>query len=134
MENENKSPYEKLHDWYHAPHRTGYEWEALSLQQIADDAGVSTTAVKQHLYKIVREQLFHINSYKKFRERRKEHARQHRKPGHTLADKDIAEIQRLRKDHTIFETADITGFSPSTVQKYSAKKYKRTFPKNKKIY
>lgn len=102
-----------------------------SLREIAEDAGVSVTAVQQHLPKILSEYYSDINSHSDFRKIRKRFAAEYKTVGNALSNKEIAYIQRLRKRNTIFETADKTGYSPGTVQKYSSKKSAHQYSRKK---
>ena len=116
-----KTPRQKLYDWFHAPETHPLAWRDLSLKQIAHQAHVSTTSVTTHLPAIVRQRYSQIASIREFNTIRKQHRRG--TPGNTIPDADIKQIQQLRKTHTIHETAQITKRSPATVQKYSAKRY-----------
>jgi len=119
-----KTPKEKLSDWFNAPDTHHFAWRDLPLKQIAQQAGVSTTSVTRHLPAIVRQRHFQITSIREFNMIRKHNRRG--TPGNSIRDATIEQIQYLRKTHSIHETAEITKRSPATVQKYSSKKYKRT--------
>ncbi|MYF99897.1 hypothetical protein F4212_12330 [Candidatus Poribacteria bacterium] len=111
-----------LREWFKTRTNKKVACFVWSLREIAADAGVSVTAVQQHLPKILSGYYSEINSHSDFRKARKYFAAEHRTIGNAIPAKDIARIKRLRKNYTIFETADKTGYSPGTVQKYSSKK------------
>ena len=135
MDNENnldaaKTPKEKLNDWFQAPETHHFAWRDMPLKQIAQQAGVSTTSVTRHLPTIVRQRYYQIKSIREFNILRKHHRRG--TPGYSIPDAAIKQIQHLRKTHTIHETAEILKRSPTTVQKYSSKKWTQRGRKRQK--
>ena len=116
-----KTPKQKLADWFNHPTTDRYAWRDLSLKQIAQQAGVSTTAVVTHLPGIVQQVFPTVSTIATFNEYRKRS--RHGKPGHPIPDAEIQQIQRLREKYTVLETAEMIKRSPATVQKYSSKKY-----------
>lgn len=118
-----KTPKQKLADWFNHPKTDRYAWRDFSLKQIAEQANVSTTAVVTHLPGIVQQRFPMVTTIAVFNAYRKKS--KHGKPGCPIPDAEIQQIQRLRKEYTILETAQIIKRSPATVQKYSSKRYKR---------
>ena len=111
-----------LREWFETLTNKGMACFVWSLREIGEDAGVSVTAVQQHLPKILSDYYPGINSHSDFRKARQQYAAKYKTIGNSIPVKDIARIKRFRKNYTIFETADKTGYSPGTVQKYSSKK------------
>lgn len=119
------TPEERLQAWFDNPQTPVDAWKEWSIDDIASDAGVSSTSVEKYLANIVKVKYPEIENYLVFKETRQEAGRLLYKKGERLPDKDIARIQELRKRHTIYETAALTGFSPGVVQKYSSKRFLR---------
>jgi len=117
-----QSPKERLQAWFDDPNTPQDAWKAWTLKQIETAAGVSKTSVLSYLPAIVKARHPEISGYSKFREVRQAAGQAARKTGERLSDADIQRIQTIRLTKTIHETVELTGFSPSTVQRYSGKK------------
>ena len=120
-----QSPKEKLQAWFDNPNTPADAWETWTFKQIEKDSGVSTTSILKYLHELVNTRHPEIIGYAAFKEARRKAGEKSRKKGEPISDEDIVRIQTLRVTHTIHETCEITGFSPTTVQRYSGKKSKR---------
>ena len=117
-----QSPKEKLQAWFENPNTPADAWETLTLKQIEIDSGVSTTSILKYLHELVSTRHPEITGYAAFKEARRKAGEKSRKKGEPISDEDIVQIQTLRLTKTIHETVELTGFSATTVQRYSGKK------------
>jgi len=117
-----QKPKEKLQVWFDDPNTPKNAWETWTLKQIEIDAGVSTTSILKYLPKLVNTRHPEITGYTAFTQARKKAGEKSRKKGEPISDEDIVRIQTLRLTKTIHETCELTGYSVTTVQRYSGKK------------
>ena len=122
--NESNTPRDRLQAWFDNPETPTDAWKTLTFKEIETQAGVSTYSIQRYLPSIVGVRHPEITGYAAFRQARRDTAIQSRKKGESIGDESIAKIQELRATKTIHETAEITGFSISTIQRYSTKKYR----------
>lgn len=114
------TPKEKIKAWFFNPKTPAEAWKEWTLEEIAEETKSSVSSVLKYLPDMVRERIPEIENYVVFRQERKTFARQNYKKGQALPDEDAARIRELRREHTIHEVSAITGFSPSTVHRYSS--------------
>lgn len=113
------TPQEKIEAWFENTDTSDQAWKEWTLEQIAKDAGCSVSSVLKYLPELVKHRHPEVEDYLQFRKIRKDAARNQYKKGERLPDADVARIRELRRVHTIHEVTAITGFSPSTVHRYS---------------
>lgn len=119
---ETQTPKEKLQVWFDDPNTPQDAWKVWTFKEIETESGVSVTSILKYLPEIIGMREKNITGYAAFRQERQIAAIQSRKKGEPISDEDIERIQNLRKTKTIHEVVEITGFSATTVQRYSAKK------------
>ena len=119
---EAQTPKERLQAWFDDSNTPADAWKAWTLEEIEKVSGVSRTSILNYLPAMVKAHHPEITGYSVFRQVRREAGEKARKKGQPIGDEDITRIQTLRLTKTIHETAEITGFSPTTVQRYSGKK------------
>lgn len=113
------TPEEKVKTWFEHSDTPEHAWKEWTLEQIATDAGCSVSSVLKYLPDLVKTRHPEVTDYIQFRKIRKDAARKQYKKGELLPDEDVARIRELRRVHTIHEVSAMTGFSPSTVHRYS---------------
>lgn len=117
-----QSPKEKLQAWFDNPNTAADAWKNWTLKDIEIDSGVSTTSILRYLPELVSTRHPEIKGYTDFKQSRRKAGEKSRKKGEPISDEDIVRIQTLRLTKTIHETVELTGYSPTTVQRYSGKK------------
>lgn len=120
--NKSQSPQERLQAWFDNPDTPQDAWRTWTFKQIETDAGASVSSILKHLPDIVEARYPEIKGYSLFRQARQEAGESDRKKGIPISEKDVVRIKTLRLTKTIHETCEITGFSPTTVQRYSSSK------------
>lgn len=120
-----QNPKEKLQAWFENPNTPADAWETWTLKDLEIGSGVSTTSILKYLPELVKTRHPEITGYAAFKQARRKAGKKNRKKGEPISDEDIVRIQTLRLTKTIHETVELTGYSATTVQRYSGKSKKR---------
>lgn len=118
-------PKKRLQTWFDSAETPADAWKLWTFKQIETDSGVSTTSILKYLPDMVGARHPEITGYSAFRQAREAAGKHARKKGRPIGAEDITRIQTLRLTKTIHETVELTGFSATTVQRYSSQKKKR---------
>lgn len=122
MNTQEMTPEQKIQAWFDNPNTPENAWKEWTIEKLCEVCNVSSSSILKYLADIVKAKYPEIENFLKFRQVRQEVAQNLYKKGERLPDSDIQKIQELRKEHTIHETAALTGFSPATVHRYSKPK------------